>query len=351
MKVKILAFLSLVALLLFSCKSTPTAEDVVDETTGVESAVEDESVTEEVDNGKTEAEKNNAKNLALLQQIETARQKAVDAGAQELFADVFTETDALYNAYKGKCEAGSGDDLSSEGKDVLARYQALEKAANAYTTKQKIDELNLSQYDPKNYQKGEQSTKELLELYGNKADINSISAKVDEACDAYAKVFLTGMKKLAAVKRSDAIAAKKRADSVFAGVGEKDAYKAASGKITKADSQLVTNDPEGAYKGYTAAETDFNKLYDSVQKKREAAQKAMEEARAKVEQAAAFASRADKEAPLGDEPVEGIEAEDAVLLEVETYDNPESAVIDVDATADGGAAAAMEAQAVSEGVQ
>jgi hypothetical protein len=57
-----------------------------------------------------------------------------------------------------------------------------------------------------------------------------------------------------------------------------------------------------------------------------------------------FCLHADTTAPLGDEKVQGIESEDSVLLESDSYVNPEEAAIDVNTTEEGKQAAAIEAE-------
>ena len=83
--------------------------------------------------------------------------------------------------------------------------------------------------------------------------------------------------------------------------------------------------PEAALKNYQSAKVQFESLYKSVSEKREEAQRAMEAARNAVLQTQDYAAAADKEAPLTSDEVQGIESEDTVLLQTETFADPKAA--------------------------
>jgi len=352
LKAKYVCIAFSLALVLASCKSAPKEEaQTPAETPAAPAAqpVKEEPKPAEVQKPVEEKKDYTAQNQAGLEKIEKARKEAIDAGAPDILKDAFDATEKLYADKKAENQDKlAAADLSETINDIAARYEALAKAAQAYTAKQKIDELDLAQYDKADYDKGEQAAADIVGLYNSNASGKDLNAKAKEGNDAYTKVLITGLKKIAALARTDALAAKKKADSVYAAVSEKTAYAAAAEKITKADSSLVCNDPENAYKGYKSAAEDFNNLFTSVSQKREAAQKAMDEAKQKVADAAAYAAKADTDAPLGDEKVEGIEADDAVLLEKDTFANPEDAAIDVNNTADGKAAAEIESAAAAQ---
>ena len=83
---------------------------------------------------------------------------------------------------------------------------------------------------------------------------------------------------------------------------------------------------ESAYDYYEEAGTIFTNLYNEIFDKRAAALAAIEAAKKSVEESAAVAEEADLEAPLTGN-VDGIEDEDAVLLEEDDYADPEDAEI------------------------
>ena len=133
-------------------------------------------------------------------------------------------------------------------------------------------------------------------------------------------------KELAKDARDDALAAKKDADSVKAAVSEKKEYNRAADLFKKGDASYSMQGFESAYDYYDQSYEIFNTLYESISEKRAAALAAIEAAKKSVQESAAVAEEADLEAPLtGD--VDGIEDEDAVLLEEDEYADPEDAEV------------------------
>lgn len=359
MNSKYLLFGCAVILILVSCTSAPKQEAATETAAGNTVQVQPENPApvpvppvqapvEPVAEEKKPAEEKkdySAQNEALLENTEKARKAAVDAGAPALLKDEFDAAETLFSQKKEENkDLFATSDLSELLNDMTARYEALENAALAYAAKQKIDAMNLAQYDSADYEKGEKAVADIVALYSNNADGKTLLAKAKEGNEAYSRTLVTGLKKIAANARAGALSAKKQADSVYAGVSEKTAYAAAADQIAKADSNLVTGAFEAAGKGYKDAEDSFTALYKDVSEKRSAAQSAMDAAKQKVDSAAAYAVQADTTAPLGDEKVQGIESEDSVLLESDSYVNPEEAAIDVNTTEEGKQAAAIEAE-------
>ena len=97
----------------------------------------------------------------------------------------------------------------------------------------------------------------------------------------------------------------------------------------KGDASYSMNGYQSACEAYDEAYDIFSTLYETISEKRAAALAAIEAAKKSVEASAAIAEEADLEAPLtGD--VDGIEDEDAVLLEEDNYADPEDAEVYLD---------------------
>ena len=189
--------------------------------------------------------------------------------------------------------------------------------------KKKLDSLAFDDYDKNAYKTGEDA------LASYAADGNKDSAAT--AYDAYKSVLNKALLALAGRERKAALEAKKAADSVKAGVSQKDAYAQAADAFKRADASYVARETEAAYKDYQSAKDAFNALYKQVSEKRAAALAAISRAKQKSDASSEFAASADASSPLGDGAVSGIEAEDAVLLEADELANPDDAVIDVNA--------------------
>ena len=330
------------ALIFASCKSTEQATDgEIDVPPVVEEIVEE--------NESSAAEKEPEDNSSLISQIDDARQRALEEGAQDAYPEAFAALDASYEALKN---LDDGLDHSAELKDIKSRYEALQKAAAAKKLKERIDDEGLAENSPADYDKGEAALSEFDSLLNSVlSNIAAISeslvpgdsavdnvknaagapskkllSKANEAYDSYYKVYFKSYKKFADDERKNAISQKKKADAVKAQISRKQEYREYAELIQRGDSQYSTSNPESAYESYKEAAASYEALASDVAEKRAAAQKAIDEAKAKVKESGDYALDADSTNPL-DEKVEGIEDEDAVLLEDDEFANPDDEII------------------------
>lgn len=330
------------ALIFASCKSTEQATDgEIDVPPVVEEIVEE--------NESSAAEKEPEDNSSLISQIDDARQRALEEGAQDAYPEAFAALDAAYEALKN---LDDGLDHSAELNDIKSRYEALQKAAAAKKLKERIDDEGLAENSPADYDKGEAALSEFDSLLNSVlSNIAAISeslvpgdsavdnvknaagapskkllSKANEAYDSYYKVYFKSYKKFADDERKNAISQKKKADAVKAQISRKQEYREYAELIQRGDSQYSTSNPESAYESYKEAASSYEALASDVAEKRAAAQKAIDEAKAKVKESGDYALDADSTNPL-DEKVEGIEDEDAVLLEDDEFANPDDEII------------------------
>lgn len=330
------------ALIFASCKSTEQATDgEIDVPPVVEEIVEE--------NESSAAEKEPEDNSSLISQIDDARQRALEEGAQDAYPEAFAALDASYEALKN---LDDGLDHSAELNDIKSRYEALQKAAAAKKLKERIDDEGLAENSPADYDKGEAALSEFDSLLNSVlSNIAAISeslvpgdsavdnvknaagapskkllSKANEAYDSYYKVYFKSYKKFADDERKNAISQKKKADAVKAQISRKQEYREYAELIQRGDSQYSTSNPESAYESYKEAASSYEALAADVAEKRAAAQKAIDEAKAKVKESGDYALDADSMNPL-DEKVEGIEDEDAVLLEDDEFANPDDEII------------------------
>ena len=323
MKKFLISFFSVAVILsVISCGSTPTAEPETDIAPAVEEpAAETQPAADDFSKA----------NEALLSQADSARQKAIDAGAEKFFPDVLASDDKFYDDVKAEIKSNPNADHSAKIKEVITRYDALATASLAKEMEEKAKELGLSD---------DSAAKALADFQAsdNGADMRT---NAEKALSAYSALLLQHLGEMAKTERAAALEAKKNAVSVKAGVAKKAEYIEASNTFKKADASFVTKDLEGAYKGYRTAKNTFTNLYETIAAKRAAAQAAIERAKQRVAEAENYTKEADTIAPIEGE-VAGIEKEDAVLLEADNFANPDDAVINVEDSDDAKKAAAID---------
>ena len=338
MKKVFLILLSVFSVLLFvSCGSKPAVEEKKPEAPVVEEPVEEPTEEPEVAEAEIDAEAE----AELIAKIEDARKAAIEAGAEQTAPDQLKKVDDYYESVKNS-------DISSKANDIIARYKLLEDYTKAKSAKDEIDANNFASYAQSNYDRGLASLEKVENAFANDADLDaSISESAADAYSNFNSVLVTAYKRLAKDERSAAYEAKKKADSVKAGVAQKERYKAAAESFQNGDSLYSMQNPKKAIEKYTSAKDEFNALYEEVSVKRAEALAAIEEAKKRVAESAQFAESADVKAPIT-EPVEGIEDADAVLLEVDNYEDPAAAEVDIAADIDDDGNAIEEAPAVED---
>lgn len=311
-----------------ACGSTP--EEKTPDAAAVEEAVNDAvDETEGASNTAKTPEEIEKENNELLKLAEEARKDALDAGAKDANSFAWEIAEKEYAAAKETVEASKTVDHSRLLKDVINRYNALKAYADAKKAKERVDELNFASYDQKNYNEGCALIDELAKPESNAVLGAEWGKKSNAALECMNSVLNAGFKELAKAERTEAFKAKKNADSVKCAVSRKSDYDKYVENFKNGDQNYVTKNPEGALANYKKAKEGFTVLYSEVSEARAKAQKAIDEAKKRVADSEGTAQWADKEKPLGDEKIEGIEAEDAVLLEEDDFSESEANEVEV----------------------
>ena len=320
MKKVSITLLSIITLLFFiSCGSKPAAEEQKPDAPDVQEAVEDLS-NQVVDESLSEAEK-----LAkLMEQINEARKAAIEAGADRNCPDQMNKLDYLLSGLK------DSDDPEAAAKSIIDRYNLLANYSSALDAKKEIDNNGYASYAQNNYDRGVDNLSKVDAAFDKNSDDfdKSVFVNAENALKEFNTVINVAYKKIAKEEREAAMEAKKKADSVKAGVARKTEYNEAADLMQSGDSLYSMQNAKKAAEKYKEANTKFTYLYQDVSEKRAAAQAAIEEAKKRVAESEKFAEEADVKAPIT-EQVEGIEDEDAVLLEADEYENPEEAEADL----------------------
>lgn len=314
------------ALSFFACKSTPEEEPApVEEVSQEETEVE---VPEKTEEPEPEVQDFSEANKSLLESVESARQSAIDSGADKNAAEAFALTEAEYNTAKLSVQT-STQDMSKLLGDLKNRYDALNLFSQAKSLKNRIDELNFASYDQNSYDEGSKILEELSDPKSLVAFGSTWSSNAQKAKGNFEKVLDLGFRAIARDERTQAFKAKRNADEVKASVSRKADYDKAVAQFSAGDSKYVTKDPEGSIENYKNAKDEFTRLYEEISVLRAKAQAAVDEAKNRVAQSESTAQVADEEVPLGDENVEGIEDENTTLLEEDDFSASENSVVEL----------------------
>jgi hypothetical protein len=323
MKKVSIILLSIFTLLFFiSCGSKPAAEEETPEAPEVSEitdAVEDIS-----DNIADESLSDAAKLAELMAQVNDARQAAIDAGAEENCPDQMNRLDYLLSGLK------DSEDPEAAAQSIIDRYNLLANYSKAVAAKDEVDENGYDEYAPNDYNRGLSNLEKVEAAFEADTDDydKAVFVYAENALKDFNTVINVAYKKIAKEERENAMDAKRDADSVKAGVARKAEYKEATDLITTGDSLYAMQNAKKATEKYREAAEKLSFLFEDVSEKRAAAQAAIEEAKKRVAESEQFAEEADVRAPIT-EKVEGIEDEDAVLLEEDDYEDPEDAEADI----------------------
>lgn len=313
---KILSFLLSVFIVLFliSCGSKPEDETPKPEAPVVENT-SDNSGLNDVSASEIET---------ILAQINDARKMAIEAGADKDCPDQLKLIDDLYDSLKN-----DNAKLKENSKSIIDRYNLLANYSKAKKAKDEIDENGFAFYAQKNYDDGVAALEVVEAAFTDSKELDkSVYEAAQDAYKNFNSILIIAYKKLAKAERELAYEAKKDADSVKAGVARKDDYKAAVTTFQNGDSSYAMQNPKRAFEQYSEAKEAFIALYEDVAEKRAAAQAALDAAKKRVAESAKYAEEADVRNPIT-EPVDGIEEEDAVLLEEDNYAAPEEAEVEI----------------------
>ncbi len=308
-----------------ACKSTPAAEEVNETPAAEEPKQEETPVVEEKKDDFSDANKKS------LESVEKARAAAVEAEAQKYFPELFNDVDAAYESFKKNTQENPNNNYSAEAKDLVAKYESLEKAAKAKTMKESIEAMNFAELDAALFAAGDAALNKYAEM-GAGASGADLKNQAELAYNSYEKLLLKGYMGLIKTEKDAALQAKKNAESVKAQLSKKDEYQKATGLFQKADSSKNFNnvkDKKNAYEGFKSSKEIYTEIYEIVKKNREEAQAAIDRAKKRVQNAENYSVEADTIAPLS-EKLDGIEDENAVLLEKDQFANPDDSIIQVD---------------------
>ncbi len=300
-------------LLITGCSSTPEAEpEVVAPVTEeiADAIVEESGVDEEA---AAQAALLAADTARLMAELTAAREASEAVGADTRFPDEFAKISAEYEALLKAQQENPSEDYRSQIENLRDSYLALAKLAQAMDMRERIVSAGLQDVDPENFQKGDTALDQAQKLNAEGVAGAQLNEQATIAYDAYFSILAANYEALCQSQRERALAAKEKADSIKSAMAAKDAYAAATGVLSSAESAFTLKNYESAYDNFVKATNDFTAIYDEVFVRRATAEEAIRRAQKKIDASAALAAEADEIAPLQED--EAAPSEDAVIPE------------------------------------
>lgn len=249
----------------------------------------------------------------LAEQLANARNRALEAGAGDMFK---AEFDALEAKVLPSLEGG--DEAARDAyRNQIAAYETLEYLSYARKKAQVIEERGLASYDEESYNAGNTLFQEALPLLSS--DPVAARDKARSALESYQTVIDTAYRILGEEAEKSLLNERELCDSIKASVSMKDAYAACEDSYARGLEQKNAGKYEESYFVFESLISKYRDVYEQAYAKREAALAAMQAASDKQAGVRELALEADKIAPLEgeDEPEYELPEENLSVEEIE----------------------------------
>lgn len=248
-----------------------------------------------------EPEKNEEQEKAgrLLDELAKVRAEAIQLRADTAYPVQFKSADDTAEEAKQGYAANNFASAQQKAHSALMKYRTLINQMQIAALKAKIDKHDLSSYDAESYQKAEELSAKITELYDS--DAAAAFETSVQALNYYESVTNAGFATLVDDAKKKADEARERCDTVKAAAAMKDDYDKTITRYRAAGVAAGSKKYEQAYTGYMTAADEFDGIYEKVKLKRAQANDAMERAKARQDASSRLAKDADREAPLPDD--------------------------------------------------
>ena len=218
---------------------------------------------------------------AQLAKIEAARKEAVDAGANEYYAEFLGVADGKRDEVKKLFDAMDYQGTIAEAKNVIDYYSFLKLFADAYVVRSAIVDKDFVKYDSSNFDKADKAGLAGVDNY-DKGDIGAALKNAQEAAKLYNQVWKTAWKSLATERKGAATKEQKNALDAKANVAVKEGYAEANGIFNQANKGFQSQKYEDAAELYSQSIPKFIAVTEEAIIKRKIADEAIQVADQKV---------------------------------------------------------------------
>ena len=224
--------------------------------------------------------------------LAAAREKAVEAGAEELVPDRLAVADS--------CAAGSGEKLENgdvygslnTGKEAWDRYRILETLAMAHNMQAEADKSDLFSVDPDNYTLGAEAGNKAVEFY-DEGNLAKSQAEASEALARFTQVVGSSMAVEVEEMASYANEWRTAAQEVKADVAVKSDFAAAESVYNQAHVALREKNYFSARELFEQSGELFMTAHDNALEKRDIAEDALSRSEQMLSESEEYAQNVD----------------------------------------------------------
>jgi hypothetical protein len=234
------------------------------------------------------------------EEVRSARQEAIDAGAFEIYPSQFYVADEKGEEVNTKIEAGDYYGAINAAPAALNYYTSLKLGSDAYNLREAILANNLAPYDQRDFDIAEENSLKALNTY-DKDDISAVLGVVQEALNRYTQVWKTAWRSIASERRDAASVERRAALDLKANIAVKDEYNDAERVYGEAGSNYQAEQYEDAAERYARAAAMFTVVWETAEYKRQTADEAIRAAEQKVAESDQTAREAEIILGEGDE--------------------------------------------------
>jgi hypothetical protein len=218
-------------------------------------------------------------------EIVQARNKAIEAGIEDLSPDRLEAVDTYIDQAIERYEAGEPVEnyyaAAIAAFEALDRYRALSLGAGAYLLREEIQKRGFTKYDPGNFERADVFIDWAVDAY-DRGDTENAEINAEEAYLRYSLVLSAGWKGSTAELRSTAEAERKRALDAKADVAVRKEFGDAETVYTRALTALGAKDYAEASESYALSAPLFVQARKTAEYKRKIARNALDIAEKKI---------------------------------------------------------------------
>ena len=214
-------------------------------------------------------------------ELVSARNAAVNAGAEELIPDFLLDADNTVAGAVDKYQAKDYYAARDAAADALAMYGVLKSGLDAYAVREAITERNLDIYDPLSIELADDTLRSAADDYSAR-NFAGAKDKTEAALLRYSLAIKTAWEAYAADKGAEAAEDRQEALDLKANVAARQEYNSAQDVFTRANAAFSAQKYEDAALGFEDSVKRFSDVIATTRQKRSIAEEALERANQKM---------------------------------------------------------------------